>query len=498
MTTTLPNPLAPGFHPDPSVVRVDDDYYLVNSTFEYLPGIPVRHSRDLMGWSEIGHVVTSEDQLAVSAAPTLGGAWAPTIRHHDGQFWVIVTDAMGRGNLIFQASDPAGPWSHGVRLDIDGIDPDLAWDADGTCYVTYSALRLGSGGGHGGIEQVRVDLATGTALERPRSLWSGTGLIFPEGPHLYQIGRWWYLLIAEGGTERGHSVSIARATAPDGPFEGCPANPLLTAAGTDRPVQNSGHGDLVQAPDGSWHLVLLGMRTRGGNRAFSPLGRETFATAVTWGEDDWPRIAPVELSEPTTAVEWTETFDSASFDPRWLGVRRLPASISTLDTQNCQLIVHGEGRDMADQRPAFVGVRVEHLRARFAAVIEPGDGCGGIALRYDERHVAEIAVSPSQIVARARVATIDQTWSVPRPEGPVELWISAEPTGPGGDFLDRVTCDHLVLGFAGPDGVHELARVDGRYYTAESTASFAGRVVGVFAVDGDLVVDAARYVGSDC
>ena len=240
MTTTpaatplrLPNPLVAGFHPDPSVVQVGADYYLATSSFEYLPGIPIHRSRDLVHWTLIGHVVTRLGQLQMTGVPTGGGAWAPTIRWRDGVFHVVVADAMGRGMLLFTATDPAGEWSDGLSLKgIPGIDPDLAWDDEGTCLITFSGLILSGPetGTHLGIQQARIDLATGVALEEPRSMWSGTGLIFPEAPHLYRIGRWWYLLIAEGGTERGHAVSIARSESPTGPFEGCPANPLLSAA----------------------------------------------------------------------------------------------------------------------------------------------------------------------------------------------------------------------------------------------------------------------------
>lgn len=180
------NPLIPGFHPDPSVCKVGDDYYLACSSFEYLPGIPVFHSRDLAAWSLIGHVADREGQLDVCDTPTLGGAWAPTLRHHGGRFYCVVTDAHGRGSLIFTAEDPQGPWSNGtVMQGVSGIDPDIAWDEEGTCYITYSGLLLHDGDApptHLGIQQVRMDPRTGRALEEPRSLWSGTGLMFPEAP----------------------------------------------------------------------------------------------------------------------------------------------------------------------------------------------------------------------------------------------------------------------------------------------------------------------------
>jgi xylan 1,4-beta-xylosidase len=296
---TFPNPLLPGFNPDPSVVLADGVYYLVTSTFEYLPGIPVYRSTDLITWTHIGNVATRPGQVELDDVATGGGVWAPTIRHRKGVFYVIVTIAMSpRGCVVFTAADPAGPWSDGITIDgVGGIDPDLAWDDDGTAYVTFSGLHTNGEqiGQHLGIQQVRVDLAAGKALEAPRTLWSGTGLKFPEAPHLYRRGDYWYLLIAEGGTERGHSVSVARGPSPEGPFEGHPANPVLSASGTSRPIQNTGHADLVATPDGGTALVLLGMRPLGGTQSFSPLGRETFSTPVSWA-GGWPQPEPVLLA----------------------------------------------------------------------------------------------------------------------------------------------------------------------------------------------------------
>ena len=272
-----PNPLISGFNPDPSIVQVDRAYYLVTSTFEYLPGIPVYRSADLVSWAQIGNVATRPEQVQVGDVQTGGGVWAPTIRYRDGVFYVIVTIAMsGRGCVVFTATDPAGPWSDGTTIEgVGGIDPDLAWDDDGTAYVTFSGLYTNdveAMGLHKGIQQVRVDLEAGTARDEPRSLWSGTGLKFPEAPHIYHRGDYWYLMIAEGGTERGHGVSIGRGSSPEGPFEGHPANPVLSARSTSRPIQNTGHADLFDTTDGGTALVLLGVRPLGATQAFSPSG----------------------------------------------------------------------------------------------------------------------------------------------------------------------------------------------------------------------------------
>src|SRR5690242_18159363 len=183
---TVSNPVIPGFHPDPSVCRAGEDYYLACSSFEYFPGIPVFHSRDLVHWTQLGNALDRQSQVDLRDAPPSGGVYAPTLRHHDGRFWLIVSVVPRDGTLLFTAKDPAGPWSDPVRVPgVPGIDPDLAWADDGTCWCTYA-----------GIHQVRLDPDTGTVFGPPRRLWSGSpGAQYPEGPHLYQIGDRWYLLI---------------------------------------------------------------------------------------------------------------------------------------------------------------------------------------------------------------------------------------------------------------------------------------------------------------
>ena len=276
------NPVIPGFHPDPSICKAGEDYYLACSSFEYFPGVPIFRSRDLRHWEQAGNALERPCQLVLpESVPCSGGIWAPTLRFHDGRFFLVTTNMWGGGNLLFTADKPEGPWSNPVTIGRQlHVDPDLAWDAGGTCYLTVA-----------GIEQARLDTATGALLEEPRSLWSGT-LGHPEAPHLYQVDGTWYLMIAEGGTERGHCISIARASSPEGPFAPCPANPILTHRSTTDPVQNTGHGDLVQANDGSWWLVFLGVRPKGGSPGYHALGRETFLAPVTW-EDGWPVVGEI-------------------------------------------------------------------------------------------------------------------------------------------------------------------------------------------------------------
>lgn len=488
------NPILPGFNPDPSVVYVDGVYYLVTSSFEYLPGLPIYRSTDLSDWTLIGHVVTRDSQVGIAASPTPGGVWAPTIRFRDGIFYVIVSVMFNaRGCVVFTSDNPGSTWSEGVELPaIDGIDPDLAWGDDGVAYVTYSVMGEG-------IRQVRVDLETGDALEEPREIWSGTGLLAPEGPHLYQRGNDWYLLIAEGGTERGHAVSIARGPAPSGPFSGCPDNPVLSARSTGNAVQNVGHADLVETPHGRTALIALGVRPLGFTRAFSPLGRETFLTTVEW-VDGWPKPAPVSVPaakdcEISEVLDGTSTFDEAG----WMAVRRLPSEVGTIDTSG-RVVLTGEF-DLHDMQPSFVGRRQQHLAVDFSAVVDASAGIGGLAARNTEVHWLDISASAdgerTHVVARAALAGFAASWQADLPAGEVILRIRTSLPAQERDKLetgaDRISL--VAAPISHPAAEVVLAVIDGRYWSFETTESFTGRVLGLTASAGSVAFRDVTYRG---
>lgn len=505
MPHALPNPLIPGFNPDPSCVRVADAWYIVTSSFEYMPGLPIYRSTDFITWDHIGHVVDRIDQSGIADAASGMGVWAPTIRHRNGLFYVIV--AMGksaRGCVLFTADDPAGPWSNGIDIpSIDGIDPDLAWDEDGNAYVTYSAYRMHGDepGRHDGIEQVRVDLATGEALEQPRSLWSGTGLQFPEAPHLYQRGARWYLLIAEGGTERGHAASIARGASIEGPFTGGPVNPIIRSSGTSRPIQNTGHADLVEGPDGTDLFVALGVRPLGTGSSFSPLGRETFVTTVEW-VDDWPVAAPIHLTPRTDNVE--EHFDLSDpahlTDPGWIAVGRMPTEVA--GSESGALTMTGTGSTLDEARPVFMGRRQRHIDSETSIMVRAGGGTGGIALRYNEDfHVSASARSASDaatnVTVTAVACSIRQSWTMSVPGDEVTLRLRTQRPhrlmpndGAGGDLI--------AIEATGIDGIPVIvAELDGRFWSTEVAASFTGRVIGPFAESGEVRFREYIYRGND-
>lgn len=433
MTDSFRNPVLPGCHPDPSVCRVGDDYYLATSTFEYLPGIPVHHSRDLVHWTLVGHAVP--DHPGLRDVTSSQGLFAPTIRHIGGRF-VVVTTLMPDGrSFLTTADDPQGPWSPPVDIE-DGpsMDPSLFEDADGTVYYT----RHG-GGRHGGVVQATIDLATGRLDAPPREIWRGTGGIWPEGPHLYRVDDWYVLLISEGGTASDHSLTVARSRSPWGPFEAYPGNPLLTHR--DRPahpIQAVGHADLVDTPDGAWFAVLLGVRPLADGRTH--LGRETFLAPVEW-VDGWPRfpgsletrtaathLPPRQPAPPAGPVDFT-TLDELG--PEWVRLRR-PDVGHRLDHDGLHL--PGTGHSTDDLRPTALLVRqplpVATVEARLA--FEPLDDAdaAGLVVRLDERHHVDL------VIARAdgrRVVRLDvvsggerrTTATAELAPGPVELTIAA-------------------------------------------------------------------------
>jgi xylan 1,4-beta-xylosidase len=490
----IANPVIAGMHPDPSVCRVGDDYFLACSSFEYFPGVPIFHSRDLVHWQQLGNALDRPSQLSLPpTTPASGGIYAPTLRHHDGRFWLITTNvAPGGGTAVFTAIDPAGPWSEPVTVPrVTGIDPDLAWDDDGTCWCTYA-----------GIYQVRIDPETGRSLGPPRRLWSGTpGAQAPEAPHLYRIGGYWYLLIAEGGTERGHAVSIARGPAPDGPFEPCPGNPILSHRGTDRPIQNTGHADLVQAPDGSWWMVLLGVRPQGGTPGWHVLGRETFLAPVTW-VDGWPvvggltplMLAPTWPPSPVTAPPVRDDFDADGLGPCWISVRSRPSQCWSLTDRPGWLTLHARDQSNGDPGLTFVGRRQQHLSCQVRTRVDAAEGRGGLAVRLDERHQYDIEAGDGQVRVAARIGSLRPTVaSWPAPVGPVQLRIDVFASPPD-DWHPRKEPDTLRLGVEAANGTFDvLTELDGRYLSTEVAGGFTGRVIGMYAAAGTVRFDWFDY-----
>ncbi len=403
MYRTFRNPILPGCYPDPSICRVGGDYYLVTSTFEYFPGLPIFHSRDLIHWHQIGHVLDRPSQLPLDGIRPSGGLYAPTIRFSQGVFYVINTLVDGKtksGNFIVTATDPAGPWSEPYWLDdASGIDPSLFFDDNGRVwYVGNWMARNSQYEGHTEIWLQELDLTTMRLVGEPQVLWDGAvkGAVWAEAPHLYKTQGYYYLLTAEGGTAHHHAVSVARSKRITGPYEANRGNPILTHRhlGLDYPIVGTGHADLVETQSGEWWMVLLAMRPYGGY--FYNLGRETFLAPVRW-EDGWPIVSPgtgrVEFTYPAPdlpdhpwpVVPARDHFDASTLALQWNFLRTPHAEFCSLSERPSYLRLRLRPQRLSEQtNPSFVGRRQQHIHFAAQAVLEfkprTEHECAGLAL----------------------------------------------------------------------------------------------------------------------
>lgn len=366
------NPVIEGFYPDPSVCRVEDDYYLITSSFEYFPGIPIFHSKDLVNWKQIGHCLTTDKQLPIQNALNSYGIYAPTIRFHDGRFYVIATNVTNYYNFIVWSENPAGPWSDPVKLDEwDGIDPSLFFDDDGKVYVMGNSYKRESE--TLGCYMAELDIETGKLKSERRLVCTGSGGKAPEAPHLYKKDGKYYLIMAEGGTEYGHMVTVFRSDSPYGPFECYENNPVLTHRSKKHVFQGIGHMDLVEDHQGNWWGVCLGMRPKGSHAYFHHLGRETFLVPVIWTEDGWIKVGtngmaeefyenPLMKEEQKRTELFTDDFSNESRSDDWIYLRNPERGNYKIDKSRKGLLMTGTKETLSSGGACtFIGKRQCHF-----------------------------------------------------------------------------------------------------------------------------------------
>ncbi|MBN1933508.1 MAG: glycoside hydrolase family 43 protein [Anaerolineae bacterium] len=513
MTRTFRNPIIPGFYPDPSICRVGEDYYLVTSTFEYFPGLPIFHSRDLVHWRQIGHVLDRPSQLPLDGVPPSGGLYAPTIRYRDGTFYVINTLVAGtkeRGNFIVTASDPAGPWSEPYWLgeEAPGIDPSLFFDDDGRAW--YCGNRPPPGGGqyegHREIWLQELDLSAMRLTGPTYSLWDGAlkGNLHCEAPHLYKINGLYYLMVAEAGTEHNHAVTIARSDKITGPYVGNPRNPILTHRhlGLDHPIVGTGHADLVQTQNGEWWMVCLAMRPYDGY--FFNLGRETFMTPVRW-EESWPIVSPgigrVEfeyLAPNLPEHRWPskpvcDQFESPKLDLCWNFLRTPRDSLFSLTERPGYLRLKLRPHTLSEWvNPSFVGRRQQHIHfaARAAMEFTPHaeDECAGLVLMQNSNYHFRLVITQcvDGLVARLikRQGTANQIRYRFQQDGGTDSVLAELPVQARRIYF-KVEAHGQAYSFYVADALdawHPLAeKVDGRILSTPVADGFVGAYIGMYA-----------------
>jgi alpha-N-arabinofuranosidase len=377
------NPVIPGMNPDPSVMRVGSEYYLVTSSFEYFPSCPVYHSYDLVHWERIGYALQRAEQFE-ALHDDHPSTYACTLRYHDGTFYALTTDVRGGGNFLVTAKNPAGPWSLPVTIDKGMFDPSLFFDDDGKAYYT----RRGPDAKHN-IVQAEIDVATGKLKSELRTISNGFVMDGAEGPHLYKMNGWYYLSLAEGGSRFLHMETIGRSRSPWGPFESDPANPWASQHDSwDYPVLSVGHCDLVEAPQQDWWTVCLG--TRHFNSRHFSLGRETFLFPVTW-KDGWPAVNTKDMrslqvrhatdDHPFAALPERDDFSSTSLGGEWNVLGPAGLKVMSLSERPGFLRLHGQPALSFAQTTTFVGRRqtewntVSTARMEFAPAMN-GEAAG--------------------------------------------------------------------------------------------------------------------------
>jgi len=486
---TYHNPIIPGFHSDPSVCRVGEDYYLITSTFEYFPGVPVFHSKDLVNWEQIGYCIHRPEQL-----PAGINTFAATIRYHEGVFYMITTNLAGRsGNYYVTASNPAGPWSDPIWIKIGGIDPDLFFDDDGKVYVISSPFEL-----------FEIDIKTGKLLTEGRKVWNGTGGRYAEGPHIYKKDGFYYLMAAEGGTEEAHSETIARSNNIWGPYTENPANPILAhanAAGQGIPIQGVGHADMIEAHDGSRWIVFHGYRNIS-DKTHHILGRETCLAPVTWPKNGWPVVngngtATVDMTCPTlplkpfSAKPERTDFDSDKPGLEWNYIQNPDLNNYSLDARKGFLRLKGSAQTINTRSTStFIGRRLEDFYFTAATRIEfdpknENEEAGMILLNNGSHFDILIQNKDGKRVLVVKLQfgrTIYKSQEIALKPGPVDLQIKGEKT--------TFTFSYRQ----GNEKFMDVETTDSKFLATETVGFFTGVYVGLYATgNGKASVANADY-----
>lgn len=475
------NPVLRGMNPDPSILRVGHDYYLATSSFEYFPSCPIYHSLDLVHWQRISYALSRPSQFAhLSAHPS---TYATTLRYHDGTFYLITTDVRGGGNFFVTAKDPAGPWSDPIKVDEGMFDPSLFFDDDSAVYYTRRGPNAANR-----IVLATINIHTGRLTSPLRAISQGMVTDDAEGPHLYKMNGWYYLIEAEGGTRFLHMETVGRSKTPWGPFTPDPANPFVAQhISWDYPVKSVGHCDWTNMAEGKWWIVCLG--TRHPNYASFSLGRETFLYPMQW-KDGWPvvkqeDIDQLQVNESVPAQHpWPprparDDFNSAKLDDEWNTIGPLGYGAWSLTERPGFLRLHGlESLLSFSAATAFVGRRQTEWTSRSTTQLEFEPATeneeAGLTVLMSPSYHYDIFVTTRGgkrvLLLRRQVGDIVQIAAqAPAPAGPLRLRIDSDP-------------EKYSFYFTGATGQWNLLGTGlERLISSEVAAVWSGAYIGMYA-----------------
>jgi len=529
-TTTFTNPILKGFYPDPSIVRVGKDYYLINSTFSYFPGIPVMHSKDLKNWKQIGNVIDRPSQLDFMGERMTRGLFAPAISHYKGVFYVTCTDIDHDGNFVVTATNPAGPWSDPVKIpQVRGIDPSLYFDSTtDKAYIIYNSDAPDNKplySGHRTIRMYEFDYKNLKVTGEEKILVNGgvdisTKPVWIEGPHIIQKYGWYYLYAAEGGTSVNHSQVVLRSKDVWGPYVPYEKNPILTQRDLpeDRPdpITSAGHADLVEGPNGQWYAVFLAVRPYEGD--YYNTGRETFLAPVEW-KDEWPIINPNNKLIPYSFTEnikevkhkgalpqsgnfdYTLTFDK-KLDPSLLFLRTKDETSFSLSKQKGLTLKLKPETIMEKGNPSFIGKRQQHLFSTtdVSLTFDPTseNEKAGLVIFQDEKHF--------YFLCRSKVGSQNMIQLFKSSESPtMELLAQAPVTSKSLKLKIQSEGDKYSFQYA-PKGNKFIvlkSDVESKFLSTKTAGGFIGCIYGMYATSsGQPSNNTAsfkflRYAGND-
>lgn len=519
----IKNPILRGFNSDPSIVRVDDTYYIATSTFEWWPGVQIHMSKDLANWKLITHPLNEKRLLDMTGNLDSGGIWAPDLSYYDGKFYLVYTDVKVTDgsfkdciNYLITAEDIMGPWSDPVMLNTAGFDASLFHDDDGRKYLVnqYWDPR----GWHHpfyGIMCTEYSEAEKKLIGKPWVIYKGTEEKFTEGPHLYKRNGYYYLFVAQGGTEYAHQERVARAESLHGAFETQPGKPLLTTLDAPwHPIQKAGHGALVDTPEGEWYFThLMGRPLHHDNessvdpRGWCPLGRESGIQKLTWDEEGWPHIVGgyngLEIVEgPKGAKEcpWEPTcpvkddFDAKELNINFQTLRTpLGPDVLSLTDRPGHLRLYGHQSLMSTFTQAHVARRWQCFDFDAETKVdyrpETIQQFAGLSCYFNTQNWSCIQVTWNEKYGRvidAVYTDLGKTFSVyeeepvPVPEDAEYVYLKAEVRGISYWYLysfDGVNWERVPYRF-------DSAKLSEEYIKAVYDAAFTGAFVGMFSVDG--------------
>ena len=523
MATRIINPILSGFYPDPSICEANGYYYLVCSSFSYVPGLPIFRSRNLVSWEQIGNIIDRPEQLDFSGQGVSRGLFAQTIRYHEGKFYCICTQVDKIGNFFVTADNPEGPWSNPIPIaGAEGIDPSLFFDDDGTSW--YIGTRPAPEGpkynGNWEIWIQRIDLEQGKLLGESKGIWRGAlrNCVWPEGPHIYKINGMYYLIHAEGGTGPDHAVCVARCETIDGEWVGKPANPILTHRhlGRSAGIRNVGHADLV-CSDGKWWMCCLASRPYGDpDHRVCNMGRETFLVPVKW-EEGWPVVSwetglienAYSLSGKVVkrdagdadAVSFPaiDDFNSDELGSYWLSLRKRDRAYINCKEESGVLRIYGGESTSGEGNVSMVLRRQTgfSFEASTKVVIhfDTNEDAAGLICYQNEKYNYRLqAVLHGKIIVLKLVKTENGEESVLAEE----VMTGGRKTMP---IVLRVVAEHQKLRFEyGPDerNMYVLTdNIDASILSTDVAGGFVGTVVGMFATAGGDYLDRKFFADFD-